>query len=294
MPVFSSADTPTAHRTALKRAPLEPEPTEAQKHAIAAASSSVTAPLNKRARDLCDVARSEWPKKAYNPRRSTRSVKPASMKTRPISAAGSPLTAITLLLVGLALTGCATPPEQRGQAFEPPTIPTSPARIAESWRSEVILSALAHLDTPYRYGGTSASGLDCSALVQRAYSSAGVQLPRTSVEQSRSVQRRADNPVPGDIVFFAIRAPQGNKRIDHVGVYLGDGRFVHAPRPGAKVRIESLNNRYWAPRLQFAGYVPPAPDRSPAMPPRAPADPIGEFLAASGHAPAPGARPIHD
>ncbi|AGA34607.1 Lipoprotein - like protein [Thioalkalivibrio nitratireducens DSM 14787] len=119
-------------------------------------------------------------------------------------------------------------------------------------RSEVVLAALGHLDAPYRYGGLDASGLDCSALVQRVYRQAGVEhVPRTTSEQARSARRippaRAQ---PGDVLFFATR---GN-RIDHVGVFIGEGRFIHAPSSRGQVRIEPLASSYWQPRLRKAGH----------------------------------------
>ncbi len=159
----------------------------------------------------------------------------------------------------LALVGCAAGPEPRGPAPEPlktepePRVaegPMSLAPEAELKRSEVVLAALGHLDTPYRYGGTDANGLDCSALVQRAYREAGSDVPRTTSEQAQSATQRKGDPSPGDVVFFAINGNQ----IDHVGVYVGEGRFVHAPSSRGQVRIEDLDNPYWAPRIQFAGH----------------------------------------
>ncbi|WP_019626065.1 C40 family peptidase [Thioalkalivibrio sp. ALJT] len=157
----------------------------------------------------------------------------------------------------LFLTACSSGPEPRSTTPQPlagpePTSdgPSSPAPEAALARSEVVLTALGHLDTPYRYGGTDASGLDCSALVQRAYREAGRSVPRTTREQARAATRRAGAPRPGDVVFFAINGNQ----IDHVGVYVGDGRFVHAPSARGQVRIEQLDNPYWRPRTRFAGH----------------------------------------
>ncbi|MFO7953232.1 C40 family peptidase [Thioalkalivibrio sp.] len=168
---------------------------------------------------------------------------------------------IALSLAGsglLLLAACSTGPEPRGGEAAPevaapqslPDGPMSPVPEAGLERSEVVLTALGHLDTPYRYGGTDASGLDCSALVQRAYREAGHEVPRTTRDQARAATRRDGSPTPGDVVFFAI---DGNQ-IDHVGVYLGDGRFVHAPSSRGEVRIEQLDNPYWAPRTRFAGH----------------------------------------
>ncbi|OOC50738.1 MULTISPECIES: C40 family peptidase [Thioalkalivibrio] len=157
----------------------------------------------------------------------------------------------------LLLAACSAGPEPRGGDTAPVATPEgladgpmSPTPEAGLERSEVVLTALGHLDTPYQYGGTDATGLDCSALVQRAYREAGRAVPRTTRDQARAATRREGPPTPGDVVFFAINGNQ----IDHVGVYVGDGRFVHAPSARGQVRIEHLDNPYWAPRTRFAGH----------------------------------------
>lgn len=175
------------------------------------------------------------------------------------SDAVAPRRRLALAATGLLfLAACSTGPEPRSSDTPasiatpqpPPQGPMSPAPEAGLERSEVVLTALGHLDTPYRYGGTDASGLDCSALVQRAYREAGRSVPRTTRDQARAATRRDGSPTPGDVVFFAINGNQ----IDHVGVYVGDGRFVHAPSARGQVRIEHLDNPYWAPRTRFAGH----------------------------------------
>ena len=189
------------------------------------------------------------------------------MKNSPLSDIGTAAQLAFAAAFGLLAAACSTGPEPRGpepvvtqpagpQPGGPPGAvprtegPLSPAPQAELQRSEVVLTALGHLDTPYRYGGTDANGLDCSALVQRAYREAGQSVPRTTRLQARAATRRHGNPAPGDVVFFAIN---GNE-IDHVGVYIGDGRFVHAPSSRGQVRIERLDNPYWQPRTRFAGH----------------------------------------
>ena len=104
---------------------------------------------------------------------------------------------------------------------------------------------------PYRYGGESPDGFDCSGLVQYAYRSAGVSVPRTSRDQLR-----ASSPVPladaaaGDLVFFQ------SKDFSHVGIYLGQGRFVHAPATGRAVAIASFNEAYYRRNFVRAGRMP--------------------------------------
>jgi cell wall-associated NlpC family hydrolase len=105
------------------------------------------------------------------------------------------------------------------------------------------------LGTPYRWGGSSpATGFDCSGLVQYAYAQAGVQLPRVAADQfdvGTPVSR--DQLQPGDIVFF--QDPSGD--VHHEGIYVGGGRFLHAPHTGDVVKISSLSEPYYAG--QFAG-----------------------------------------
>lgn len=109
--------------------------------------------------------------------------------------------------------------------------------------------ALDQLGTPYRYGGSGPSGFDCSGLVQYSYARAGLPLPRTT----RALWNTAD-PVdsrrmqPGDLLFFEISG-----KMSHVGLYLGDGRFVHAPSSGRVVSIESLNSQYYSRAFLRAG-----------------------------------------
>ena len=115
------------------------------------------------------------------------------------------------------------------------------------------MTAASMLGTPYKWGGmTPSEGFDCSGLVHYSYLQAGVELPRTSLQQykySRSVRLKTLRP--GDLLFFDLN----NERVSHVGIYLGDNRFVHAPRTGKDVMITSLNNQYWKQRLVSAGRV---------------------------------------
>ncbi len=141
----------------------------------------------------------------------------------------------------LVVAGCSSNPRNTA---------SSPAPQLTDERSEIVLAALGHLDIPYVYGGNDANGLDCSALVQRVYRLVGLHVPRTSAQQAQSAQRISRSQIkPGDGVFFATRRGP----INHVGIYIGDGRFVHAPSTGSQVRIEPLDTSYWQPRLQFAG-----------------------------------------
>ena len=110
--------------------------------------------------------------------------------------------------------------------------------------------ALAVLGVKYRYGGSSPeTGFDCSGLVAYVYERAwGLALPRNTLEQSLVGRRvRLRELEPGDLVFYNTR----NRAFSHVGIYLGERRFVHAPKPGARVRIDSLDTPYW--RTRFSG-----------------------------------------
>lgn len=113
-------------------------------------------------------------------------------------------------------------------------------------RHEVIRSAGQLIGTPYRYGGNNPGGFDCSGLVQYTHRMAGVDVPRTTaaqLAQARVPERRT--LLPGDLLFFEIDWQKSR----HVGIYEGDGTFIHAPSSGKRVSRASLRNPYWNSRL---------------------------------------------
>ncbi|MAF05370.1 C40 family peptidase [Herbaspirillum huttiense] len=117
--------------------------------------------------------------------------------------------------------------------------------------SELATQALAMLGINYRYGGNSPdTGLDCSGLVRYVFKEAwGTDLPRTSLEISRVGEKiGSDNLQPGDLVFYNTL----RRGFSHVGIYLGDGKFIHSPSAGGQVRIESMDESYWKKRFNGA------------------------------------------
>nr|WP_320193197.1 C40 family peptidase [uncultured Desulfobacter sp.] len=107
------------------------------------------------------------------------------------------------------------------------------------------------MGTPYRWGGLSPKGFDCSGLVVYAYKKIGIHVPRTAKSQFKnctSINRR--NIKPADLVFFSVPRRRG---VVHVGIYIGKGQFVHAPGRGRKVRRASLNNIYFKQHFIKAG-----------------------------------------
>jgi cell wall-associated NlpC family hydrolase len=145
-----------------------------------------------------------------------------------------------------------------GAALRPSAIHQDQAngRPAPTGRIQsVIQHALALLGTPYRWGGTGTDGFDCSGLVGYVFRSAlGIELPRVSRDMATSGQLISDRSKlsPGDLVFFGTHH---GKRVDHVGIYVGDGRFLHAPRTGRDVTVSSLESGYWSDKYMEARRV---------------------------------------
>jgi cell wall-associated NlpC family hydrolase len=137
------------------------------------------------------------------------------------------------ILTSMLLASCASQPVQ------PPSDDLSVNLRAAHYALEVV-------GAPYRYGGNTPRGFDCSGLVQYSYARAGVAIPRTTREQRRrshAVTRR--HLRPGDLLFF----DQLGKRGSHVGLYLGGQRFVHAPASGKVVHVSTLSDPYWRRHL---------------------------------------------
>jgi len=109
--------------------------------------------------------------------------------------------------------------------------------------------ALKQVGVPYRYGGSAPSGFDCSGLVHYSYANAGKSIPRTTAKLWADLAPvEARNMRTGDLLFFSISG-----KMSHVGMYLGDGRFVHAPSTGRAVSIESLASDYYSRAFIRAG-----------------------------------------
>lgn len=161
-----------------------------------------------------------------------------------------------LYLLIFSLPGCGTvSPVAPVASVETPAARTpAPARTE---RSEALLQALLAIGVDYRNGGKSPeTGFDCSGLVAHVFLEAwGVRLPRNTKAQSQAgVPVSLAELQAGDLVFYdTLKRPYS-----HVGIYLGDGRFVHAPKTGAQVRIESLKSAYWSQRFNGARRIEPS------------------------------------
>lgn len=126
----------------------------------------------------------------------------------------------------------------------------APPLPPEAMASELVVRSLALVDTPYRYGGRTPAGFDCSGFVGYVFAeSTGVTLPRRTEEIWHVGDRVARSELAvGDLVFFNTLG----RRFSHVGIYIGDGVFVHAPARGGRVRAERLTDAYWEARYNGA------------------------------------------
>jgi cell wall-associated NlpC family hydrolase len=110
----------------------------------------------------------------------------------------------------------------------------------------IVQEAQEHLGIPYKSGGTTPAGFDCSGFVQYIYKKGGITLPRQADEQYNTLDP-IKVPRPGDLVFFSVNG----KKIDHVGIYSGDYRFIHSPSSGKTVSYADIRIGYWKER--YAG-----------------------------------------
>ena len=145
------------------------------------------------------------------------------------------------MALGLALGGCAGTPSGPYQ-----TGTSDAGQSSGPERQALIRVAARQIGTPYRFGGNTRGGFDCSGLVQFAHRQLGIRVPRTSASQwAKARQQRRAHLLPGDLLFFHL----GPRSTRHVGIYEGDGLFIHAPSSGKSVRRASLANPFWRQRL---------------------------------------------
>ena len=159
--------------------------------------------------------------------------------------------AAVLAVVAIGVTGCSSPPRGPEDATGARVPPPGTAQIADAARAQVVFTAMQMVGVPYRWGGSTPQGFDCSGLVQFAYSNAGLRLPRTTAAQlDATAPVTLENAQAGDLLFF-----RDGGRTSHVAIYLGEGRFVHAPSTGKQVSLDSFGSTYWRMRFARAGRV---------------------------------------
>jgi cell wall-associated NlpC family hydrolase len=158
-------------------------------------------------------------------------------------------TTLAVFLLAVLAGGCVSSLRVPEQPSGPhgTVIPAEP-ELSEG--EKLVGIAATMLGKPYRYGGDSPKGFDCSGLVVYSFDRLGMKVPRTAADQRRAAEKvKKSNLEPGDLVFF--RSSKG--RVDHVGIYAGDGRFIHAPNAGKPVSYASLDDPYYVKHFVSAG-----------------------------------------
>lgn len=192
-----------------------------------------------------------------------------------------------MLVLGALTAACASRGNLRPQPFPSPASPASPA-IPAGPVLTLVDTALTFRGVPYRNGGSDPNGgFDCSGFTQWVFAQHGVTLPRDVEEQYKVGKKiKLDDLKPGDLVFFHTVA----SRASHVGIFVTDDQFVHAPSSKGVVRVESINSSYWSRRF-LAGRRVEGAAQAPPMPAAVRRRPSGgESAVAVRAAAAPGAR----
>lgn len=127
-------------------------------------------------------------------------------------------------------------------------------QVVSNKASDLVMNAMGFLGVPYKRGGNTAeSGFDCSGFVRSIYQQTiGLILPRKAEQQAAATQSIEKSDLrPGDLVFFNTM----QRAFSHVGIYIGNGKFIHSPKPGSEVRVEQLEMSYWKKRFDGARRV---------------------------------------
>lgn len=155
-----------------------------------------------------------------------------------------------LLLIGM-IAGCSHQPSRQSSTQSTIASPTTQYLNQNKARQLVVEHSVAQLGKPYKASGNSPSeGFDCSGLVFYTHLNAGKMVPRRAEEQFTSV-KQSQKILPGDLVFFT--TDSRGKRVDHVGIYIGQNTFIHAPGKGKPVSTAKITDDYWQKRLVGAG-----------------------------------------
>lgn len=160
----------------------------------------------------------------------------------------------SMTIAATVIAGCATAPAPPVDTA-PPDTASRTAGLPAALRNEIAMHALAQIGRPYAFGGMSPeTGFDCSGLVAFVYRRATLDLPRDTYALARIGQPIDVRALePGDLLFFNTQ----RRANSHVGIYLGEARFVHAPTTGGTVRIEDMRLAYWTQRFDGARRVTP-------------------------------------
>lgn len=151
------------------------------------------------------------------------------------------LTLLLLSVISIFAVSCSSAPRQKAYT------------ATHSRHHKIIKIAKAQLGKPYHFGGINPrTGFDCSGLINYSYKEAGISVPRTTKQLYRTATPIQRNHLKaGDLVFFRIN----RKKISHVGLYLGNNKFIHAPSGGKRVNIANLNDKYWLSRFTRGGRI---------------------------------------
>jgi cell wall-associated NlpC family hydrolase len=175
--------------------------------------------------------------------------------------------ALSLLLASLAHAGPPDTPDDLSRMLARNDLLSQIDQVRQAvthTASDLVVNALGFLGVPYKRGGNSAeTGFDCSGFVKAMYQqTVGLILPRKAEQQAAATQHidQADLQ-PGDLVFFNTM----RRAFSHVGIYIGEGKFIHSPKPGAQVRVDNMGMSYWSRRFDGARRVQTsATDGTPA------------------------------
>jgi cell wall-associated NlpC family hydrolase len=160
---------------------------------------------------------------------------------------------LIIFLVAFIAAGCSSTPRPAAPSAENRELVRNLRRADEapSAGQQLVRVAAGLIGTPYKFGGANPTqGFDCSGLVFYSFDQLGIEVPRTAADQRHAAKPVArDELTPGDLVFFR----SSGRRVDHVGIYAGEGRFIHAPRSGHVVSYAYLDDPYYRKHFVSAG-----------------------------------------